>query len=555
MALMKMGLTIFSEPRVTGEVGFAEIGTHKGQLFDFTGHAGSEAEVEFETDAHGFSFLRVRARMRHMHAVRVYDMAPSQHLVLNDGINIIFEGRIEDRKLIPIGVELTAYGYWNTLRDRPITGMWSTVDLLRWFSLNMTDRSEMGGTDRWLTRKDTEIFFGARKNEAFTPSVDGADSTRAACGWLLPEDSILPIERIEFDYEINAHVNAVMHLFVSSTGIGGTSSQEWSEGGAGIGSINSGSAIVTLSTVSQRNACWFRVTQGSDYTYTTETGEAYLKVSNVRIKGKNQATITARDVIVDVLDDTNTTVGTTDFTPLSRSTDEIIDPGIDLDEAIYEDIDRSVLITNLSQQGDLNTPPQLYETGVTDDRRLYFRPTGTSSATWYADIEALDISSSMTTLINQVYVVYRDARGQRVITSTVSDEESVATYDVRRETVLSSLSENTTIADIQRDVFLDNHKDMSAQATFQIANIENGFGGSVMPWHVRSGDEIILRNVTQTGLGDVLNFSRFRIVRTRYDVIRNILELEPSFSSPTIRYLIAENNLLANPEGKWQFPV
>jgi hypothetical protein len=129
--------------------------------------------------------------MRHMHAVRVYDMAPSQHLVLNDGINIIFEGRIEDRKLIPIGVELTAYGYWNSLRDRPITGMWSTVDLNRWFWLNMTDRSEMGGTDRWLTRKDTEIFFGARKNEAFTPSVDGADSTQAACGWLSELNSIM----------------------------------------------------------------------------------------------------------------------------------------------------------------------------------------------------------------------------------------------------------------------------------------------------------------------------------------------------------------------------
>jgi hypothetical protein len=322
-------------------------------------------------------------------------------------------------------------------------------------------------------------------------------------------------KRIEFDYEINAHVNARIYLFSGWNGIGGSNSQEWSEGGAGIGSINSGSVIVSPSTFFKRNACWFRVSQGSDYTYTTETGEAYLKVSNVRIKGKDQATITARDVIVDVLDDTNTVTGTTDFTPLSRSSDEIIDPGIDLDEAIYEDMDRSALITNLSQQGD----------------------TGTSSATWYADIEALDISSSMTTLINQVYVVYRDARGQRVITSATSDEESVATYDVRRETVLSSLSENATIADIQRDVFLDNHKDMSVQATFQIANIENGFGGSVMPWHVRSGDEIVLRNVTQTGLGDVLNFSRFRIVRTRYDVINNILELEPSFSSPTIRYL------------------
>lgn len=553
MALMKMGLAIFAEPRISGTLPVNS--THRGLLFDLTPHIIRDASVEFETDAHGFSFLRVSAKLRHVDAVRVYDMSPSQHLVLNDGIGTIFEGRIEDRKLLPDGVELTAFGYWNALRDRLITGLWSTVDLGRWFWLNATDRAELQGTDRWLTRKDTEIVFGARKNEAFTPSVDGINSTYAACGWLLPEGSIRWIERIDFDYEINAPNSTTLTLYVSSAGIGGSSSLEWFEAGAGIGSINSGSVTETFHVSLERNAIWFRIQQGSDYTFTTETGEVYAKIFNIRIKGKNQATITARDVIVDVLDDTNTSTSEAGFTPLSPCSDEIISPGIDLDEALYVDIDRSTLITTLAGQGDLNTPPQLYETGVTDDRRLYFRPAGTMSSTWYIDIEALDVSSSMSTLINQVYVIFRDVRGQRVITSVVSDEPSVVTYDVRREAVLSNLSQNTTIADTQRDVFLANHKNMSVQATFQIANIENGFGGSVMPWHVRAGDVVILRNITQMGFGDVLNFSRFTIRRARYNAVTDVLELEPSFSSPIIPYLVAENSLQANPEGKWQFTV
>jgi hypothetical protein len=345
MALMKMGLAIFANPRVTGTLSGADNSTHRGLLFDFTGHAGSEAEVEFETDVHGFSFLRVRASMRQMHAVRVYDMAPSQHLVLNDGINIIFEGRIEDRKLIPGGVEIIAYGYWNSLRDRPITGLWSSVDLNRWFFLDQIDRSDMGGTDVWVTRKDNEIFFGMRNGEIYPVS---SDDTRAGCGWVLPANSINWIERIEFDYEVNLPNSYTMDLYIGSNALGGLSgpgSREWFEQGAGVGSPVTGSVISIAVPSFEGNALWFEVSGGS-YTHTGETGEAYGKVSNIRIKSKNQVTITARDVIVDVLDDTTETLGTTDFTPLSRSSDEIIDPGIDLDEAIYEDMDRSALITN-----------------------------------------------------------------------------------------------------------------------------------------------------------------------------------------------------------------
>jgi hypothetical protein len=219
---------------------------------------------------------------------------------------------------------------------------------------------------------------------------------------------------------------------------------------------------------------------------------------------------------------------------MSSSTALVQDPGVTLNSEIYEDVYPDQILNRLIQLGDDATTPRLWEWGVCEDQRLYYRPRGDAGRSWYTDVSRLQLDRTLETLWNSVYATYQGAAGQRILTATASDLFSQQRYGVVREIAIQAHTTSTTTPENIRDAFLDDRSIPSVRAQIDIPVLYDVNGVMYPKWAARSGDNITIRNIPPTASIEIDLVRRFMLKETDYLIDSDTLKAVPEFMLPTL---------------------
>jgi len=264
--------------------------------------------------------------------------------------------------------------------------------------------------------------------------------------------------------------------------------------------------------------------------------EFYLEITNLRVTA-DDTTIYASDIAKDIV----AHISGVNSTQLSSSTNLIQSPAVNLHDALYLDESAHRILTGLVNVGDNSTPPDLWEWGVWEDQKLHLRQRGSAGQTWYTDVVSLNIDSTIDTLVNSAYALYRDEAGYQLRTADSTDATSVAKYGITRYQPVRTPTTNAAEAAIWRDAQLNDSSDITPRARVICEGIFTASGARVPNYIPRSGDTLILRNLPPTGSAVVDRIRSFVLARTSYDVDTDTLIPTPEMSIPSLEFLVAQN--------------
>ena len=489
--------------------------------------------VSFTTGEHGYEALTAFVPLQLGDAFRYYDATPASHIVLSNGAFRAFEGRIEDRAIVDGGLQVTAFGYWREMYDFPYTALWSTKRFDGFRLVTEADSTNFTPA-RWQKDNQDRIYMAPLEDAGF------ADEAQK-CGYLFmaPHNSVTnlggrKIAKVTFDYAVDLPTDWDCRMTAFDEPIFTSGVDEWT-----VTTSGSGSADVDLTAA--KDGILFQAmnaTGGAD-TYTGGTGDKYIKITNIRIWTTTADAIYADAIVEDIIDFVSG-FSETGYTRMSSATYLVNNPSTDLYEELYEDVPCAKILNNLALRGDNSTLSQLYEVGVWEDRILYFRKKGSAGQDWYTDVTYLMVDSTIDTLHNSAYGLYRGTDGRLLRTNLNYDNISKAHYGITRRAVVPGNSTNSTQAGIYRDAYLEDNKDIKPRAQFMTRKLYTASGAPVPLWMARAGDTVTLRNLP-LGLGETADRIRsFRVSRTEYDVDYNVLSLTPEEPLPSLAVTLGE---------------
>jgi hypothetical protein len=479
----------------------------------------------FSTNAHGFATLTANADLTLVRAFQLYDRPGLPHVVLSDGANVVFEGRLEDVSITDPGARLMAFGYWRALSDLPYTALWSDTSVAAWRALTTADRTD-ARTEKWTTDTNNRLFIAPQKGEAYTTTTPGW------LGYAAPHRGARNIARVTFSYDLTASGDYRGRLIAVDTSFAGTPTTEWSL--VGNSGSQTGTATITIGGANTQYL-YFQLEALSGVTYTGETGDWYLKITNIRVMSTTASTVTV-DAIATAL---ASYVNGINSSQLGTATTLIAAPGLDLTDEVYEDEYPADILTRLTGLGDDQTPPRQWECGVWENRLLHLRERGAAARAWLVDAGSLDVERSLATLVNAAYGVYRDPNSQTQRTTTATDAGSIARFALTRRAAVPASTTSSTQAGVQRDAFLEDRAIPPTRAEIKIPVLYDEAGGRWPLWMARSGDTITIRNLPPTLSLDVDRIRTFRIAETAYSCDTNVLSVTPELPRPSLEVMVA----------------
>jgi len=266
--------------------------------------------------------------------------------------------------------------------------------------------------------------------------------------------------------------------------------------------------------------------------------EFYLEITNLRVTASD-ATIYADDVAKDIVSH----ISGVNSTQLSSSTILIQSPTVNLHDALYLDESANRILTDLVNVGDNSTPPDLWEWGVWEGQKLHLRQRGSAGQTWYTDVASVNIDSTIDTLVNSAYALYKDEEGYQRRTADNTDVASVAKYGITRYQAVQTPTTDITEAGIWRDAKLNSSKDITPRARVVCEGIYTASGARVPNFIPRSGDTLVLRNLPPTGSETIDKIRSFRISNTRYYIDTDVLEPTPEDPLNSLEILVAHHEM------------
>jgi hypothetical protein len=494
-------------------------------LLDATSYANN---VQFSTNEHGFDRLSAFIRMPIDKSFQRYDQIGSLHVAIYYGAFVVWEGRIEDVSIQSGGIQIVAYGYQRALSDVPYTALWSKTTYDDFRPILVTELFNRR-SERYEIDLENRIFIAPRKNESFGGAA--SDLKIGSMVYVIPDQSVRELVAISFDYAFIAPTNWIFQCNATTSAYGSS---------VGITSVNATGALLTGSintTFSARNRVAFEMLYnvGAATTYTGETGDAYVRITNLRIKTTTTSTVYA-DEIADAL---IAYVNGVNSTHLSSSTSLTQSPTLDLRDELYEDMYPSDILNYLVKLGDNQTTPRMWEWGVYEGQKLHLRPKGDAARQWYVDISELELERTIDSLHNSVYVTYKEANGGIVRTSTSADSASITRYGLTRRAVVNSDTTNATQAGTHRDTVLADRKEPLPKARIEFDAVFNANGARCKLWEVRSGDQITIRNLPPSTSASLDKIRSFRISTTEYDTDSKKLSVSPELPIDTLEFMLA----------------
>lgn len=479
------------------------------------------------TGAHGYEALRGFVRLSRREALRWFNRQGMCDVALYAGPGVAWEGRLEDVFVAPGGIELLALGAWRAFSDIPYNALWSTTQTGAWRELVEND-DPFARASRYEMDTNGRLQIGPKKGDWYNTSP----SDVGALVYEAPAGGSRNLVAASFAYEFHMPAGWTARLVTYGLGFA-SAAVVWSlaaTGGLLTGSVNvtfTAAPIVTLQLIN---------TSGAVYDYTLETGDRFLRATELRLK-TTTGTVGADTIAQDLV----SAVRAVNPSQLSSVTGLIQAPGLDLYDEAYEDQYPIDILAKLAGLGDNQTPPRRWEVGVYEGKALHLRPRGSAGRTWYFDAESPEIGRSLDALWNSAYAVYQNSanRTAREALAPTTDAESVARYGITRRAAVNVKTTSATQAWAQRDAYLGDHKRLGTRAGATIRRITDAQGVSWPLWHVRAGDTLVDRAAAIELSSDSERLTRFVVAATEYDVDADTLQATPEAPTKTVDVLLA----------------
>lgn len=242
-------------------------------LADWTQRA-QNPQVSF--NEHGYLTLTASIPLTRDDAFWWYDRAGLPQVELNSRWGTTeWCGRLEEVTITDTGIDITAYGPWQALRDIPYTALWSDTKLDRWRILTIVDNAAFM-SDRFEFTMQDQLRIAPRKGEVFGTGT----FPLGIVGYEPPDGGSRQIAGVSFDYELVAPANWVALLQRATSNWTGQQNL-WTLTSAGTPQI--GTANPSFSGTSDRLS-FSLFYNAADATYAGETGTTVrLVISNVRV--------------------------------------------------------------------------------------------------------------------------------------------------------------------------------------------------------------------------------------------------------------------------------
>lgn len=488
-----------------------------------------DGDPSITTDEHGFAAFSASVTRRMNEAMRFYNINGALHIGVYDGAALAWEGRLEDPGIFSgengSGNQLAAYGYSRAMSDVPYTSLWSSDSVEAWrVSPDATSIAGTLGVSGRMTSDTNNRLYMAPNKGAVWPQY-----SKAGLYFDIPNISPRNVLYVSFSYTVlfpSTTWNA--YLRGGSLDWGTLTGNFWSQAGSGSGTFSGaiGNSYPRL---------FFFIEPNAATTYGGETGDYYVRITNLRITTSG-ATIYADEIAKALV----AYVNAVNPGQISSSTALIQSPGLDLRNESYEDAPPSDILTKLASYGDSQATPRIWEWGVWEDQRLHFRPRGGAGRIWYVDASDIQATRSLKDMYNNVYALYQDANGDTVRGSSTSDSASQGRYGLIRQASISADTTSSTQANAQRNAYLNDHKDPLPGAQITFSAVYDAYGGRWPLWRVRSGDQIVIRNLPP-GNAALDRVRHFRISTTTYNIASGTLSVEPEAPPATLETMLARN--------------
>lgn len=485
-------------------------------IADFT----EAQDVMFATGPHGFAEMTGRMMMNLYSAFSFYHRQDPMHMLVTDGRETIYEGRVEDVGISHEGLQFQAFGYYRATTDLLVSAIYSDEFQRDWFFL---DSDEYTGAvkEKFFQDKANRLHMAPNQDETFSST-----SAISVIGYRAPHNSITDIVELRFSYRFDMASPWKVELHRCD--------RDWTSLSVEWSLTGNGSLQTETNRVETFSGCeglmFVLYYNGSATTYTGETGDEYLTISNPRVRGLTDSPLSATAVVKGLLDH----IVTANPTQLSAEISEIKETGIAIDQAVYEDARPADIMTELAAIGDDQTPPQQFAVQVWEDRRLTFAPVNRETRHWYVDVVDIQVERSFSNMYNSIYAVYnlRDRGNLR------TDAATTGGYGVTRMGFVDVKSVSSSLAEQFRDAAIEDQGRERPRASIKTTGLYDNLGVEHPLYLVRAGDTITLRNLPPD-LGELDNLRTFRVGYTRYYAATDTLEPEPEDPIPSIAVVIA----------------
>ncbi len=487
--------------------------------------------LSITTNEHGFSELTAHVRLAALEAFARYDRSAAYYLVVKSFGATLWEGRLEDAAIVDDGVNLLGLGYQRALSDTLHTALWSVASYAPWWAWSQDDRST-AWSERYEIDNNNRLFIAPQKNATLGNTGGNKAGT---IGLVAPAGGVRKIVACSFSYEMLAPAGWAGGLNRYTGSPAGTVSNVWSLTATGV--LQTGTQNLTF-TADDVIAFYFQY-PAADAVYAGETGAAYLKITNLRVKTTTSAAVYADEIAAALLAE----VYAVNPTQISGLTTLIESPLVDLTDQLYEDLRPAEILNRLIVMGDNQTPPRRWEWGVYDGQHLHLRPRGSAGRAWYVDALRLDLTRTLDALYNSVYSIYADENGVTQRTAVSTNADSVASDGLTRTGYINSDTTSSTQAGIERDAALSDTYNPRPRSALEFDALYDATGARWPLWACRSGDTITLRNLPPQISASVDRIRTFVVSETRYDVMADKLEATPESPLPRLEVLLARKEV------------
>lgn len=478
--------------------------------------------VIFASNEHGFADLRGFMPMTLYAAFAFYHQEDPIHIEATDGCETIYEGRLEDVQINRMGLGFAAFGYWRALSDLLVTAAFSDTDLSNWYVLNDVEVAE-AKPDKFTTDKYNRLYISPKTDQTYSDAT-----AYCSYGYRIPDMALRQLEAIRFSYRFDMPSPWRVELARCAA--------DWSELEV-IWSLDGDGSLQQDTDHEEtfdpcdalRFTLYYNDTAAA---YTGEDGDDYLALTHLRVKSSAAEPLTFGTIAGYLVEE----VSSRNPSQLSSDTSGIGDPGVDLEDAYFEDARPADILTALTALGDNQNPPRPWVAAVWEGRRLTVQPKGFNAAYWEVDAIDLEVERSLDDVVNTAYATYNDPTRGRKRTA----EETTATGGVIRVGHLEARTSSQTLAEKFRDTYLADNAEARPRATIKAIGVFDRRGVEQPLYKVRAGDYITIRNLPPD-LDELDNIRTFRIGRVEYDAENDLLTPVPETPTPTLAILVARH--------------
>jgi hypothetical protein len=450
-----------------------------------------------------------------------YLTAGPLHLQINDGMNAIWAGRIEQRN-VRIDAEhggftFTAYGYWRALFDIPYTALWSDTRVSQW------ER----GTEPDLVTRAPEKFEIDTNNRLYIAVAKGAafPGTTTNAGTLVykaPHQGSRTLLQFKFKYDFKAPPEFYARVVAYREGGSGNEPVIlWTL--TGNGSLLTGTK--TLAIPADKKWVTIDIVCGTaGTTYNGEPADAYVRLTQIDVRTQ-AGTVTATDIAKDVLAWTRQS-SPENARQLNASTAHIGSMTLDLPDVLYDDVYPGEILTRLTTSGDAQRTR--WQVGVDANRYVYLRPESSRARRWLIDVaDTLELEHALEALVNSVYPVFQDASGRTVRGPIATEDVSVRRNRITRRKAVEAQTTSETYAIQVADVDLANGASPPPASVIQIRELYDEHGAPWPLYALRPGDIVTIVNLSPSLSRLIDRVRTLRITEMEYSMATDTLQIVP----------------------------